>query len=193
MNADGSGQTPLVEGPDSEGGPVFSPDRTRLAFSRSSDGVANIFTAQATGQSPTPLTTDPNGFDFEADWQPLGPACELTGQATSKSFKQVGSTPPLALTPMQRSRNSIKAPKVPKGAVASKAKKFSIPPVTAQVPRGTPTTVTLKIPKKGQKGAKEGREGGGKKGKATITATLTDDLGESSSDQLKVKFKAKKK
>jgi hypothetical protein len=82
--------------------------------------------------------------------------------------------------------------KAPKGAVASNAKKFTIPPVGAQVPEGTSTDVTLKIPKYGKKALKKAAKAG-KKGKATITAALTDDLGQSSTATFKVKFKPKKK
>ena len=87
---------------------------------------------------------------------------------------------------------SGKAPKVPKAAVISKAKKFKIPPVTVQAQAGAATEITLKIPKKGAKALKKAAKAG-KKGKATITATLTDDLGQSSNATFKVKFKAKKK
>jgi len=69
--------------------------------------------------------------------------------------------------------------------------KFTIPAVRVQVPAATPTTVTLKIPKKGQRALKKAAKAG-KKGKATITATVTDDLAQSSSDTLKVKFKSQR-
>jgi Tol biopolymer transport system component len=198
ISANGSGRSPLTSG-GADLGPVFSPDGTRVAFSREDPGgsVANIFLVDSTGlnQNVTPLTTDPAPvFNFDATWQPLNPpSCELTGNPTSKSFKQVSVTLTCANENVTAVTEGLgKAPKAPKGAVASKAKKFTIPPVTAQVPQGAPTNVTLKIPKKGKKALKKAAKAG-KKGKATITATLTDDLGQSSIATFKVKFKPKKK
>jgi len=198
MSANGSDQSQLTSGGD-DFGPVFSPDGTRVAFSREEPGgtFANIFLADSTGlnQNVAPLTGDAAPvFNFDPTWQPLNPpACDLTGNATQKSFKQVSVT--VTCTNENATADvegSGKAPKAPKGAVASKAKKFTIAPVSAQVPKGTPTEVTLTIPKKGKKALKKAAKAG-KKGKATITATLTDDLGQSSTDSFKVKFKAKKK
>jgi Tol biopolymer transport system component len=197
MSADGSGQSQLTTGRDTS--PGFSPDGTRVAFSGESPGgtLANIFLVDSTGlnQNLTPLTADPAPvFNYDPSWQPLNPpACDLTGKTTQKSFKQVSVTVTCANeNAVAVVEGSGKAPKAPRGAVASKAKKFTIPPVTAQVPKGTPTSVTLKIPKKGKKALKKAAKAG-KKGKATITASLTDDLGQSSTDSFKVKFKPKKK
>ncbi len=198
MSANGSDQSQLTSG-GGDFGPVFSPDGTRVAFSREEPGgtFANIFLADSTGlnQNVAPLTGDAAPvFNFDPTWQPLNPpACDLTGNATQKSFKQVSVT----VTCTNENAGAViegsgKAPKAPKGAAASKAKRFTIPPVTSQVPKGAPTEVTLTIPKKGKKALKKAAKAG-KKGKATITATLTDDLGQSSTDSFKVKFKAKKK
>jgi len=199
MNADGSGQAQLTSGPDNDLNPAFSPDGTRIAFTRedSAGTFSNILLADPAGlnQNVTPLTSSsPPVFDFDPTWQPLNPpSCELTGKATQKSLSQVSVT----VTCPQENATAVlegsgKAPRAPKGAVASKAKKFTIPAVTTQIPEGTPTAVTLKIPKKGKKALKKAAKAG-RKGKATITATLTDDLGQSSEDSLAVKFKAKKK
>ena len=54
-----------------------------------------------------------------------------------------------------------------------------------------PTTVTLKIPKGAKKALKKAAKAG-KKGKATITATIVDDLGQSATDTVAVTFKPKK-
>jgi Tol biopolymer transport system component len=198
MGATGSGQSPLTTG-GTDAQPVFSPDGTRVALYREDPGgtVSNLFLADSTGldQNVTPLTFDAAPvFNFDPTWQPLNPpSCELTGKPTSKSFKQVSVTVTCTNENVTVvAEGSGKAPKVAKGAVASKAKKFTIPPVTAQIPQGTPTNVTLKIPKKGKKALKKAAKAG-KKGKATITATLTDDLGQSSTDTFGVKFKPKKK
>jgi Tol biopolymer transport system component len=199
MNANGSGQTAVTNtAADQDFAPAFSPQGTQVAFERddSAFSFGNIFLADPNGlnQGLTPLTT--NGapaFDFAPDWQPLNPpTCDLTGKPTSKSVKKVSVTVTCANeNATVVAEGSGKAPKVPKGAVISKAKKFKIPAVTSQAQAGAPTTITLKISKKGQKALKKAAKAG-KKGKATITATLTDELGQSSSDSFKVKFKPKK-
>jgi TolB protein len=202
MNPDGSGQAPLTDtASDNDFAPVFSPDGTRIAFEREDSGgtFGNIVLADSTGlnQNVSPVTSSSAPvYDYDPSWQPLNPpACELTGQAKQKSVKRVSVT----VTCPNENATVVaeglgKAPKAPKVglALASKAKKFKIPAVTAQVPEGTPTSVTLKIPKKGKKALKKAAKAG-KKGKATIIATLTDDLGQSSQDSFAVKFKAKKK
>ncbi|HYU60915.1 MAG TPA: hypothetical protein VEK39_09155, partial [Solirubrobacterales bacterium] len=76
--------------------------------------------------------------------------------------------------------------------VVSKKKKFTLAPLTTQIPEATPTSVSLEVPKKGKKALKRAAKAG-KQGKATITATLTDDLGLSSTETFEVTFKAKKK
>jgi Tol biopolymer transport system component len=201
MNADGSAQSQITSGNEFDYGPVFSPDGARIAFVREYPPGYNfddIFLADSTGlnQNVTPLTSNTAGvFDHLPDWQPLNPpACDLTGKATSKSVKNVSVTVTCAENATVVAEGSGKAPKAPKSglAVASKAKKFTIPPVSTQAQAGIPTTITLKIPKKGRKALKKAAKAG-KKGKATITATVTDDLGQSSTDNFNVKFKAKKK
>jgi hypothetical protein len=182
--------------------PVFSPDGAEVAFSREAVGMptfGNVFTAASSGvnQGITPVTTNttPNSFEVNGSWQPLNPpSCELGADAKQKSLKQVSLTVTCTNENVTVvAEGSGKAPKPKAGlALASKAKRFTIPPVTAEAPEGTPTTVTLAIPKKGKKALKKAAKAG-KKGKATITATLTDDLGESSQDSFAVKFKAKKK
>ena len=57
------------------------------------------------------------------------------------------------------------------------------------MPQGVATVITLAIPKKGRKALKRS----GKAGKAALTVTLTDDLGESSTLTHTVKVKPKRK
>ena len=145
----------------------------------------------------TPLTQNAGdrGGRLRRIWQPLNPpACDLAGSATQKSVKSIGLTVTCANeNAAVVAEGSGQAAKV-KSAAASKKKKkrFTIPAVTSQVPAGTPATVTLAIPKKGSKALKKAIKAG-KKGKATITATLTDDLGLASSETFEVTFKRKKK
>jgi Tol biopolymer transport system component len=196
MNADGSGPLRLTSGMEDSFNPVFSPDGTRIAFSRQDSALpgASLFLIDSNGQNITRLTADPGVVDFAPDWQPLNPpACELSGRSRSKSIKRVRVT---VTCPDENAtavlEGSGKAPKAPTGAAVSKAKKFKLPAVTKQIPQATPTTVTLTVSKKGRKALKKAAKAG-KKGKAAITATLTDDLGQSATDSFSVKFKPKKK
>ena len=132
-------------------------------------------------------------FSTTPTWQPLNPRA-----ATSAEKLEVEAGQPdhrhrdvLERERQRRARRDGKAAKVPKGAAVSKKKKFTIPPVTVQVPEDTPTAA-LKISKKGKKALKKAAKAG-KKGKATVTATLTDELDQSATDTFKVTFKAKKK
>jgi Tol biopolymer transport system component len=194
MNSDGSGQSQVTDGVD--GDPVFSPDGMWVAFGRAKSSSRDIFLADPNGlnQNVMPLTnnSEPVG-DLRPSWQPLNPpSCYVNLTKAGQSYKQVSVTLSCDENATAVLEGSGKAPKVPKGAVASKAKKFTIPPVTVQVPEETATEVTLRMPKKGRKALKKAAKAG-RRGKATITATLTDDLGQSSTERFKVKFKAKKK
>jgi len=196
MNADGSGQTPVANASQFEISPTFSPDGTKIAFVRSSSGD-DLYTVDPDGNNLTPVPGSVGVYEESPiTWQPLNPPnCDLTGEAKQKSVKQVNVT----LTCSNENAAAIaegtgKAPKAPKAGltVALKAKTFTIPPVTAEVPEGTPTNVTLTIPQKARKALKKAAKAG-KKGKATISATFTDDLGQSSDASFNVRFKAKKK
>jgi Tol biopolymer transport system component len=198
MNADGTGQAQLTSGPDDDRSPVFAPDGTRVAFNSFAPGgtFSNVELVDPAGlnQNLTPVTSNAAPVRVhEPSWQPLNPpACELSGAPKSKSVKRVFVTltcPDENVTATVA--GSGKAPK-PRAAAASKAKRFTIPPVNAQVPAGTPTGVLLKITRKGRKALKKAAKAG-KAGKATITATLTDDLGQSTQAEFEVKFKKKKK
>jgi hypothetical protein len=76
MNADGSGQTPLLDNASaSESRPAWSPDGTKIAFNSNMDDAANneiyVMNADGTG-TPTRLTNSP-GNDIAPAWQPLPP------------------------------------------------------------------------------------------------------------------------
>ncbi len=72
INADGSGQSPLVaiDGSD-EGFPDWSLDGTRLAFTSRRDGNNEIYLMDADGSNPVRLTNEP-GDDFAPSWSPDG-------------------------------------------------------------------------------------------------------------------------
>ena len=195
MNSDGSGQTPVVSGTQFDTHPTFSPDGSQIAFIRQVMGTSE--TLAVVPAAGGPVTSVPGVNDAygqsQTTWQPLNPpSCDLTGTPKQRSVKSVTVT----VTCQNEDASAIaqgsgQAPK-PRGAQASRKKRFEIAPVGAQVPQGTPTAITLPIPKKGSKALKRATTAG-RKGKATITATLTDDLGQSSTDTFAVKFKRKKR
>ncbi len=202
MGANGAGAAPLTTQPTpltGDGDPVFSPEGTQIAFDRLDFGIGDskILIAGSNGVDSglRPLTSStPPGLVEEPTWQPLNPPiCTLGADIVTKSRARV-SIPVSCTNENVRvvAQGSGKAPKAPHRPGARKATKFKIAPVTATVPAGTPTTVTLAIPKKGKKALKKAAKAG-KKGKATITATFTDDLGLSATDSVAVKFKTKKK
>jgi TolB protein len=197
MNPDGSNQTPLTSSPEENFRPVFSPDGERVVFTRVlPTAVFTLFTMNADGSAQAPLTGDPAFDDTSPDWQPLNaPACDLSGPTKQKSFKVVSVTVTCTNeNATVAATGQGKAPKVPKVslATASRAKRFTLVPTAIEVQLDQPTTLTLTVPKKGKKALKKAARAG-KKGKATVTTTATDDLGESSQDSLAVKFKKKKK
>ena len=71
MNADGTGEVPLISGPVDDSAPAWSPDGTRIVFARSVAGNLDIWTMTSTGTSATPLTTDP-ADETNPDWSPDG-------------------------------------------------------------------------------------------------------------------------
>ena len=186
--------------PSSTGEPAISPSGDRMAFVRAdpTDSFSNLFVAGTTGLdlgvAPLTKNTTPNFRVGSASWQPLNaPACSLGPNLKAKSFAAITVT--ATCTNENASllvKGKGKAQQPPKGA-ARKAKKFKIPAVSATLAPGVPAKVTLKIPKKGRKALKAAAKAG-KKGKATITATVIDDLGQTAAtDPVKVTFKAKKK
>jgi WD40-like Beta Propeller Repeat len=193
MNADGSELAPLAPTPSLEAGPSFAPDGTRIVFERLSS-AEDLVLVDPDGANPTPIPGSEGVYgESPTTWQPLNPpSCEMTGAPKQKTVKQVE----VAVTCSNENVSAViegsgSAPRV-RGAIASKKKKFTIPAVTAQVPAGTPTTITVPLPKKGRKALKKATKAG-KKGRATLTAVLTDDFGETSNDAFEVKFKGKKK
>ena len=200
INTDGTGlRSILAATPEGYFGPAYSPQGTQFAFETQfpPPGGSNLAIGNPAGTDLpfTPVTANATGaFSVSADWQPLNPpACELGGNRKQKRYGKVRLTATCANeNALLIAEGKGKAPRPPKRAAARKAKKFKIPAVSALVAAGAPTSVTLSIPKKGRKALKKAAKAG-KKGKATINATLTDDLGQSSKDTFKVTFKAKKK
>jgi hypothetical protein len=193
MNADGTNQTPITANDLGDFLPAVSPDGRLLLSNRFASGNDDLFIQDLATGVQSPFLNGPND-ETDADWQALNPpTCDLTGEAKQKSTKQI------VLTVFCTNENATvsaegagKAPKPKATAVVSKAKRFTIPPVTVQVQPGVPATITLTIPKKGQKALKKAAKAG-KKGKATVTATVTDDFGQASTDTFSLKFKPKKK
>ena len=66
MNADGSGQTRLEDGPPGSYGMAWSPDGAKIAFTAGRD----IHLINAGGGGLTQLTDDPHDKFFDANWSP---------------------------------------------------------------------------------------------------------------------------
>lgn len=76
-NSDGSGESPLTQNPvdahrDLDRDPVWSPDGTRIAFSRERDDVADIYVVNASGGNPIQLTHSPALNEKTPAWAPDG-------------------------------------------------------------------------------------------------------------------------
>jgi TolB protein len=74
MNRDGTGRTQLTSGPALDFGPVWSPDGTKIAFTRlaaPSNTPADIYVMNADGSNLTKLTDSAYRIDDVSDWQPL--------------------------------------------------------------------------------------------------------------------------
>lgn len=74
MNADGSNRRQVTAGPN-DLAPVFSPDGTRIVFTRSVGFQSDVFTMNRDGSGERPLVQSA-GFDVASDWQarPLSPS-----------------------------------------------------------------------------------------------------------------------
>jgi Tol biopolymer transport system component len=77
MNADGSSQTRVTVDPARDEFPAWSPDGTKIAFTRgSSASPTDLYTMNADGSGVTNVTNS-SVFEARADWQPLpGPRRE---------------------------------------------------------------------------------------------------------------------
>lgn len=122
MNADGSGKTQLTNNPRSDSQPAWSPDGTKIAFTRrpqGEDGVADpqsgdgeIWVMNADGSGQTNLTNHPEN-DADPSWQPLGagvsgqpPAFRSEISVPNVLTITARSTPRVAASPSTRFRIS---------------------------------------------------------------------------------------
>ena len=199
VDANGTGSTKVVSATTTfvNSSPAYSPQGTQLAYYRTlkaSPSTASVFLANSVGLDSglTPLVTPtPPGDAYEPAWQPLNPpACTLGPDVQQQSYGSVTVTATCTNENAQlTAQGTGKAKKVGR-TVAAKAKSFTIPPVTSGIVPNIPTTVTLTIPKAAKKALKKAAKAG-KKGKATITANIADDLGQTATDTVAVTFQPK--
>jgi TolB protein len=71
MNPDGTGQTPIAEGPNPAGGPVWSADGTKIVYAEGEGNDAEIWSMDADGSNKTQLTDD-DDQDAQPFWSPDG-------------------------------------------------------------------------------------------------------------------------
>ena len=71
MNADGSGQTNLSNDPSFDDEPAWSPDGTKVAYTRYANALPEIFVMNADGSGETNLTNNA-APDVEPSWAPSG-------------------------------------------------------------------------------------------------------------------------
>jgi hypothetical protein len=189
INLDGSGHTQLTTTPENEIDPALSPDRQRLAYTviPPGGGSAQIAISDPNGQNPVQVTSGPQNF-FTPDWQALN-APGFLGFKVKATTNKVLVTITLDEDATVAVEGKGKAPQS-SIAIASKAKKFKVKPATAEIEPDVATRVKLKVPKKGRNAIEEALEEGNKP-KIKLTATATDDLGQSSQEKEKAKIKKK--
>jgi dipeptidyl aminopeptidase/acylaminoacyl peptidase len=69
MDADGSGQTNITNNSANDGGPSWSPDGTRIAFSSGRDDSDEVYVMDADGTGQTRVTTTTAGHSYFSSWQ----------------------------------------------------------------------------------------------------------------------------
>ena len=70
MNADGSGQRPLLAGPTDDWAPSWSPDAKQIAFVSDRDGLAQVYTLDLVSRRVTRLTFTSAIDEYDGDYTP---------------------------------------------------------------------------------------------------------------------------
>ena len=87
MNADGTGTTRLTSSNANDRSPTWSPDGSRIAFARSSDG-GHVWVMNADGTGAKRLTDD-QAEEGEPSWSPDGRWIAYTHRASGTDFREV--------------------------------------------------------------------------------------------------------
>jgi dipeptidyl aminopeptidase/acylaminoacyl peptidase len=87
MKADGTGQVQLTTGPEIDGAPSLSRDKTKIAFSRVQSTSSNyeIYSMNVDGTGLTKLTNS-SGYDSEPAWSPDGTKIAYTSDRYSSFY-----------------------------------------------------------------------------------------------------------
>ncbi len=113
MDADGQNRTRLTDNPTDDYAPAFSPDGTKIAFTRSSyqhtsGSDWDVYVMDADGQNQTNLSNESGAFDFDPTFSPDGKRIAFARQQDGNREVYVmdadGQNPTTSPTPRRCSR-----------------------------------------------------------------------------------------
>lgn len=188
MRADGSSPRPLTTGSDIlDLSPAFAPDGSGVIFERDAPdfSVANIGVVDSRGTDRHFVALTHNEApvqDFEPAWQALNPpSCRLDSGRIPRRRTHV------ALVVRCLNENSKMLVGGIGRAPGSDAGKFRIAAARFAVARNARKRIELDISRKGRRALAQAARAG-RRSTVRIGATFTDDLGQASSDSLRIRL-----